>query len=163
MKTLMTADDIRKLLPHRWPFLLLDRIIELKPGSSGTGLKNVTVSEPYFEGHFPTESIMPGVLIIEALAQMTAVVASTGAIEAAKQAGNTDDLDAAGRIGYLVAIRDMKFMKPVVPGDQLELKVSFGRAVGILTMVKVAAYVGKDKVVEGTISVSQRPDSGAEA
>jgi 3-hydroxyacyl-[acyl-carrier-protein] dehydratase len=159
----MTADDIRKLLPHRWPFLLLDRIIELKPGSSGTGLKNVTVSEPYFEGHFPSESIMPGVLIIEALAQMTAVVASTGAIEAAKQAGATEDVDAAGRIGYLVAIRDMKFMKPVVPGDQLELKVSFGRAVGILTMVKVAAYVGKDKVVEGTISVSQRPDSGDEA
>ncbi|MBL0387161.1 3-hydroxyacyl-ACP dehydratase FabZ [Tumebacillus sp. ITR2] len=163
MKTIMNADEIRNLIPHRWPFLLLDRVVELDPGKSGTGLKNVTVSEPYFQGHFPSESIMPGVLIIESLAQLIAVVSGTGAIEEAKAAGVTEALDPAGLVGYLVSIRDIKFMRPVVPGDQLELKVSFGRSVGLLTMVKVAAYVGKDKVVEGTISVSKRPDAGEEA
>lgn len=81
MRPVLTADQIRDLLPHRWPFLLLDKVIELEPGKRGIGIKNVTISEPYFEGHFPNESIMPGVLIIEALAQMTAVVYVTGELE----------------------------------------------------------------------------------
>ncbi|TCP69113.1 3-hydroxyacyl-ACP dehydratase FabZ [Baia soyae] len=167
--TVMNADEIRKLLPHRWPFLLLDRVIELKPGVSGVGIKNVTISEPFFEGHFPTESIMPGVLIVEALAQMTAVVYCTGALQAMREAEQevaataeaqlepAEEIDISSRVGYLVAIRDMKFMKPVVPGDQLLLKVKIGRSVGILSKVNVAAYVGKVCVVEGTLSVSQRP------
>ncbi|SFW99668.1 3-hydroxyacyl-[acyl-carrier-protein] dehydratase [Thermoactinomyces sp. DSM 45891] len=167
--TVMNADEIRKLLPHRWPFLLLDRVTELKPGVSGVGIKNVTISEPFFEGHFPNESIMPGVLIVEALAQMTAVVYCTGALQAMREAEqeaaataelqveSVEEVDVSSRVGYLVAIRDMKFMKPVVPGDQLLLKVKIGRSLGILSKVNVAAYVGKECVVEGTLSVSQRP------
>ncbi|SDY98557.1 3-hydroxyacyl-ACP dehydratase FabZ [Thermoactinomyces sp. DSM 45892] len=167
--TVMNADEIRKLLPHRWPFLLLDRVTELKPGVSGVGIKNVTISEPFFEGHFPNESIMPGVLIVEALAQMTAVVYCTGALQAMREAEQeavataevqvepVEEIDISSRVGYLVAIRDMKFMKPVVPGDQLLLKVKIGRSLGILSKVNVAAYVGKECVVEGTLSVSQRP------
>ncbi|MDQ0418545.1 3-hydroxyacyl-[acyl-carrier-protein] dehydratase [Croceifilum oryzae] len=168
--TVMNADEIRKLLPHRWPFLLLDRVIELKPGVSGVGIKNVTISEPFFEGHFPNESIMPGVLIVEALAQMTAVVYCTGALQTMREAEqeaaataeaqaveSTEEVDISSRVGYLVAIRDMKFMKPVAPGDQLLLKVKIGRSLGILSKVNVAAYVGKECVVEGTLSVSQRP------
>ena len=169
MKAILTADDIRKLLPHRWPFLLLDRVIELKPGVSGVGIKNVTVSEPFFEGHFPGESIMPGVLIVEALAQMTAVVYGTGALAAMSQTEQEtavaiealidvqNDFDLASKVGYLVSIRDMKFQKPVTPGDQLYLKVHIGRSLGNLSQVNVAAYVSKECVAQGTLNVSQRP------
>nr|WP_232278706.1 3-hydroxyacyl-ACP dehydratase FabZ [Paenibacillus sp. 481] len=156
---MLNADEIRKLLPHRWPFLLLDRVVELQPGVSGVGIKNVTISEPFFEGHFPTESIMPGVLIVEALAQMTAVVYCTGAMQQMQTTSDDElviDEQAASRVGYLVAIRDFKFMKPVTPGDQLQLRVKLGRSVGALSQVKVCAMVDKHIVAEGTMSVSQR-------
>ncbi len=165
MKVILNADDIRKMLPHRWPFLLLDRVIELNPGISGTGIKNVSQSEPFFEGHFPNQSIMPGVLIVEALAQMTAVVYCSGALQSMELAAQevavaaemvTRNYDVSTRVGYLVAIKDMKFLKPVVPGDQLVLKVEIGRMLGILSKVKVAAFVEKDCVVEGALTVSQR-------
>lgn len=169
MKTILSADQIRELIPHRWPFLLLDRVIALKPGKSGVGLKNVTVSEPFFEGHFPQESIMPGVLIVEALAQLTAVVYGTGALASIE--GNDEiaattemvtidpDIDIASRVGYLVAIKDMKFMKPIVPGDQVRLEVHIGRKFGMLSQVKVAAYVQRECVVRGALTVSERPEA----
>ncbi|MCR8844724.1 3-hydroxyacyl-ACP dehydratase FabZ [Paenibacillus sp. SC116] len=174
MKTILNADDIRLLLPHRWPFLLLDRIVELKPGVSGVGIKNVTVSEPFFEGHFPKESIMPGVLIVEALAQMTALVHITGALYEMQQGdGNSEPVvsresiqkllagegeDISSKVGYLASIRDFKFMKPVVPGDQLLLKVQVGRSLGALYQVKVSAMVDKQAVAEGSLNVSHRVD-----
>ncbi|MDD2724624.1 MAG: 3-hydroxyacyl-ACP dehydratase FabZ [Methylovulum sp.] len=106
--------QIQEFLPHRYPFLLVDKVVECKPGVSLTGIKNVTYNEPFFQGHFPQKPIMPGVLILEALAQATGLLAS-------ETAG--DELD--GMIYYLVGIDKAKFKRPVVPGDQLMLKVNF--------------------------------------
>lgn len=159
------VDEMKKLLPHRHPFLLLDRVTDLKPGKSGVGIKNVTISEPFFEGHFPTEAIMPGVLIVEAMAQATAVIYSTGTIEAmkaeAREKGeeiNDDEIDISSQVGYLVRINDMKFMKTVVPGDQLKIKVVIDSTHGIMSKVKVQATVDKVTVAKGALTVSQRPD-----
>lgn len=160
MRPVLTADQIRNLLPHRWPFLLLDKVIELEPGKRGVGIKNVTISEPFFAGHFPNESIMPGVLIIEALAQMTAVVYVTGELE--KKGGQLSDekwtVDPSSYVGYLVSLRNMKFLKPVVPGDQLQLHVQIGRSLGLISQVEVEAYVENKKVAAGSIQVSKRAE-----
>ena len=106
---MFTARDIMQLLPHRFPFLLLDRIVELEPGRRVVGLKNVTIDEPFFAGHFPDYPIMPGVLIIEALAQ-------AGGFLALKAMGNE------GKIAFFAGIDKCKFRRPVVPGDQLRLE-----------------------------------------
>ena len=106
--------QIQKFLPHRYPFLLVDKVIECKPGVRLLGVKNVTYNEPFFQGHFPQKPIMPGVLILEALAQATGLLAS-------ETAG--DEL--AGMIYYLVGIDKAKFKRPVIPGDQLMLEAKF--------------------------------------
>ncbi len=103
--------QIQAFLPHRYPFLLVDKVIECEPGKRLLGVKNVTYNEPFFQGHFPQKPIMPGVLILEALAQTTGLLAS-------ETAG--DEL--AGMIYYLVGIDKAKFKRPVVPGDQLMLE-----------------------------------------
>ena len=103
---------IQKLLPHRFPFLLIDRVLELD-GDKVVALKNVTVNEPFFTGHFPGQPIMPGVLIVEALAQAGGILALT-------TLGET----AAGKLVYFMAIDKVKFRRPVVPGDQLRLEVT---------------------------------------
>jgi len=99
---------IISLLPHRYPFLLVDRITGLVPGKSATGYKNVTINEPYFQGHFPGEPIMPGVLIVEALAQVGAAALLSAA-------------DAAGKLALFAGINRFRFKLPVRPGDRLEL------------------------------------------
>jgi 3-hydroxyacyl-[acyl-carrier-protein] dehydratase len=110
----MTMDitDIMRHLPHRYPFLLVDRVLELVPGEHVSAIKNVTINEPFFPGHFPHHPIMPGVLIIEALAQAAGILAfkSSG-----KQAG-------ADSVIYFVGIDNARFKRPVVPGDQLRLE-----------------------------------------
>jgi 3-hydroxyacyl-[acyl-carrier-protein] dehydratase len=106
--------QIQEFLPHRYPFLLIDKVIECEPGVRLLGVKNVTYNEPFFQGHFPQKPIMPGVLILEALAQSTGLLAS-------ETAG--DEL--AGMIYYLVGIDKVKFKRPVVPGDQLMLEAKF--------------------------------------
>ncbi len=106
---MLTAQEIMRLLPHRYPFLLLDRVVELDPGRRVVGLKNVTINEPFFMGHFPGYPIMPGVLIIEALAQ-------AGGILALKAMGSE------GKIALFAAIDNCKFRRPVLPGDQLRLE-----------------------------------------
>lgn len=157
MRPVLNADQIRNILPHKWPFLFLDKVIQLEPGKSGIGIKNVTVSEPFFEGHFPNESIMPGVLIIEALAQMTAVVYVTGELAKIDIHGAcSPKIDPSSYVGYLVSVRNMKFLKPVVPGDQLELHVQIGRSLGVISQVEITAYVDKKKVATGSIQVSKR-------
>jgi beta-hydroxyacyl-ACP dehydratase FabZ len=103
--------EIMELLPHRYPFLLVDRIVEWEPGKRIVGIKNVTINEPFFQGHFPGHPIMPGVLIIEAVAQ-------TGGILALKAMGG------GKRIAYFAGIDNCKFRRPVVPGDQLRLEVT---------------------------------------
>ena len=112
-KTVLGAADIlevMKLLPHRYPFLLIDKIIDIDGDSSATGIKNVTVNEPHFTGHFPDRPIMPGVLIVEAMAQ------TAGAICARRQGDG-------GHLVYFMTIDNARFRKPVVPGDRLEIFV----------------------------------------
>lgn len=108
---MMNVREIQNFLPHRYPFLLVDRITELEPGKKAVGLKNVTVNEQFFQGHFPGHPIMPGVLIVEALAQVAGVLAF--------QSGTAD-----GKSVYFMSIERAKFRKPVVPGDQLKLEVN---------------------------------------
>jgi len=108
--------EIQKMLPHRHPFLLVDRVRELRVGESIVGLKNVSVNEPFFEGHFPGRPIMPGVLVVEALAQASALLV-----------GRTLDLAADRADIYFLSVERAKFRRPIEPGDQLELHV---RALG---------------------------------
>ena len=114
---LLTGMDIAEVLqylPHRYPFLLIDRVLAIEPGQSLTGLKNVTYNEPFFMGHFPQRPIMPGVLILEALAQATGILAF-------KTEGEKPDKHT---MYYFVGIDRARFKRPVEPGDQLILKVS---------------------------------------
>jgi len=144
------------MLPHRWPFLLLDRVTELVPDKYAVGIKNVTISEPFFEGHFPQRAIMPGVLIVEALAQLTAIVYCSGHLARAEECGAGAALEeVADHVGYLVMIKSMKFMRPVVPGDQLTLKSSVAAGHGVFSQVKVSAHVGPHLVAEGILGVTQ--------
>lgn len=106
----LAVEEILEILPHRPPFLLVDRVIELEPGLSGTGIKCVTINEPFFVGHYPGHPVMPGVLIIEALAQVGGVVILTG-------------VELGGRHPYFTGIESAKFRQPVRPGDQLRLEV----------------------------------------
>ena len=107
----LEVTELFKLLPHRYPFLLIDRIVDIRDDVSATGIKNVTFNEPHFTGHFPGEPIMPGVLIVEAMAQ------TCGAIVAHKHR------DGVRKLVYFMTIDGAKFRKPVVPGDVLELEV----------------------------------------
>jgi 3-hydroxyacyl-[acyl-carrier-protein] dehydratase len=101
---------IVEMIPHRYPFLLVDRLLEVIPGESAIGLKNVTMNEPHFQGHFPNRPVMPGVLIIEAMAQTAAVIVVS-------QLGQS----AEGRLVYFMSIENARFRKPVEPGDQLKI------------------------------------------
>jgi 3-hydroxyacyl-[acyl-carrier-protein] dehydratase len=106
---MMTVNDIMKFLPHRYPFLLVDRIVELQPGVSAKGIKNVTINEPFFQGHFPGQPIMPGVLVIEAMAQVAGVMAFRSGVE--------------GGSVYFMSIDNAKFRRPIVPGDQVMMEI----------------------------------------
>lgn len=109
-KKVFTLEEIHKLLPHRYPFALVDRIIKYIPGQIAVGIKNVTFNEPHFQGHFPGRPIMPGVLIVEAMAQVGGVVL-------------TQMEDAQGKLFMFAGIDKVKFRRPVVPGDQLVMTV----------------------------------------
>ena len=108
--------QIQNLLPHRYPFLLIDRITACQPGSSVTAIKNVTINEPFFQGHFEGRPIMPGVLIIEAMAQAGGILYYL----------SLDDIE-AGQLFYLVAVDEARFRRPVLPGDQLQMDVTVAR------------------------------------
>lgn len=110
---ILDINRIMKMIPHRYPILLVDRILEFVPGESAVGLKNVTMNEPHFQGHFPTFPVMPGVLIVEAMAQTSAilVVQTLGA-------------EAEGKLVYFMSIDSAKFRKPVTPGDSLHIHVT---------------------------------------
>ncbi|MCA0322050.1 MAG: 3-hydroxyacyl-ACP dehydratase FabZ [Actinobacteria bacterium] len=136
---------IQRMIPHRYPFLMIDRVIELVPNDRATGIKNVTVNEPFFQGHFPTEPIMPGVLIIEAMAQTAAVlvVATLGT-------------DREGRLVYFMTIDSARFRKPVVPGDTLHVHVEKQRNRGNVWKFSGRAKVGDVLVAEATYAAMIR-------
>ncbi len=112
MQTVLDSEGIKKLLPHRFPFLLVDRVIELLPREKIVGIKQVSINEPYFQGHFPGAPVMPGVLVIEALAQCGAILALR----------EIEDRDA--KLVLFTGIREARFRRPVVPGDTLVLEVT---------------------------------------
>lgn len=113
----MDIQAIKEYLPHRYPFLLVDRVLEVEPHKRLLAIKNVTYNEPFFTGHFPAQPIMPGVLIIEALAQATGLLAGA----------SVEGLMGKGRTYYLVGLDKVRFKRPVVPGDQLRLEATYIR------------------------------------
>ncbi len=131
--------DIRRIIPHRYPILLVDRIVELEPGKRAVGLKNVTTNEWFFEGHFPDNPIMPGVLIIEALAQ-------TGAVAAL----SADEFQ--GKLGLFAGIDGVRFRRQVVPGDQLRLEVEMDRLRRGIGRASAKATVEGETAAEGRLT-----------
>ena len=112
-KTTLDVNEIMQVLPHRYPFLLIDRLEDIKPGESAVAVKSVTYNEQFFQGHFPQKPVLPGVLIIEAMAQAAAAYTSY-----------TENLDVENKIVLFMGVDKARFRKPVVPGDQLLIKVS---------------------------------------
>ena len=139
-KTLMNIDQIMRCLPHRPPFLLVDRIIDMELGKSLVAIKNVTMNEPFFEGHFPGQSVMPGVLIVEALAQAAGVLAfkSTGE-------------DPNKTLILFAGIDHARFKRVVIPGDQLRLEVNVLKARKMLWKVKAVATVDNEVACEAEL------------
>ena len=139
--TVETVDILRILqdIPHRPPFLLIDRVVELRRNVSAVGIKNVSVNDGFFVGHFPNHPVMPGVLIIEAMAQTAAVLVV-----------ETLGPDAAGRVVYFMSIEGAKFRRPVVPGDQLRIHVNKDRNRGNVWKFNAVARVDGVSVAEAT-------------
>ena len=137
----MDTNRLIEVIPHRYPFLMIDRLVDIITNVSATGIKNVTVNEPYFQGHFPGQPVMPGVLIIEAMAQTSAalVVHSLGA-------------HAEGKIVYFMSIESARFRKPVVPGDRLHVHVTKQRTRGSVWKFTAEAKVDDVVVAEATYS-----------
>jgi len=150
--SVMEIDEIRATLPHRYPLLLVDRIRELEAGRRIVGIKNVTMNEPFFQGHFPGRPVMPGVLILEAMAQVGGVLA-------------LKSLPPTGRpVVYLTGVDKAKFRKPVVPGDQLRLEVEVLRQRHPFWKMQGHAYVESDLVCEAemTAMVTEEKGEGSE-
>ncbi|GAA2793071.1 3-hydroxyacyl-ACP dehydratase FabZ [Kitasatospora sp. CM 4170] len=145
-----SSDDIKRMLPHRWPMLMIDRAYDVVPGVSGRGIKSVSVNEPFFAGHYPDHSIMPGVMIVEAMAQLVAVVYVAELLEAE----NPGTGDPSASVGYLGSISSMKFSRLVVPGDQLRLEAKLGQKLGGLRSVSVRASVGTEPAAAGSLIVT---------
>ncbi len=135
---ILEIDAIRELLPHRYPFLLVDRILEIETGKRAVGIKNVTINEEFFQGHFPSRPIMPGVLIIEAMAQVGGIMILSMEEHRHKMA-------------YLATIENAKFRRPVVPGDTLTSETVLLRARANMGKVQCTARVGDQIVAEATI------------
>ena len=136
---ILDVKQIQKLLPHRYPFLLVDRVVELEPNKRVVGVKCITANEPFFAGHFPGHPVMPGVLILEALAQASALMSLT----------TTPEEQRAGKVIYFMAIDGARFRKPVVPGDVLELHCEMLKNKGSIIKVKGEAKVDGQVVAEG--------------
>ena len=135
---MLDANQIEQIIPHRYPMLLVDRMLEIEEGQRGVGIKNVTANEWFFEGHFPGNKVMPGVLIVEAMAQVAAVTLLKGS-------------DAGGKTPMFAGIEDMRFRKPVVPGDQLRLEFTLEKLRGPVGKGHVKATVDGKIAAEGKI------------
>ncbi|MAU42027.1 MAG: 3-hydroxyacyl-[acyl-carrier-protein] dehydratase FabZ [Kordiimonas sp.] len=132
---------IMELIPHRYPMLLIDRLVDIVPGESAVGIKNVTINEPFFQGHFPERPIMPGVLIVEAMAQAAATLVV-----------HTLGEEAEGKLVYFMSVDGVRFRKPVEPGHQLELHVTKERQRGNVWRFKGEGRVDGAVATEATFS-----------
>ena len=130
---------IMRMIPHRYPFLMIDRVEEVITDKSAVGIKNVTINEPFFQGHFPSEPVMPGVLIIEAMAQTAAVLVV-----------HTLGKAFEGKLVYFMTIENAKFRKPVVPGDQMRVHIAKQRQRGNIWRFSAEAKVDGKVVAEAT-------------
>jgi 3-hydroxyacyl-[acyl-carrier-protein] dehydratase/UDP-3-O-[3-hydroxymyristoyl] N-acetylglucosamine deacetylase/3-hydroxyacyl-[acyl-carrier-protein] dehydratase len=139
-RPVLKVEDILNLLPHRYPFLLVDRVLSLDPGKSIVAIKNVTANESFFEGHFPEVKIMPGVLIVEAVAQAGGILLYHSQTDQAK------------KMVVLSRLHNIKFRKIVVPGDQLRLEAELIKVRGRFATIRGRALVDKEIVAEGEIS-----------
>lgn len=143
----MYVEEIRRFLPHRYPFLLVDRVLECIPGETLTAIKNVSVNEPYFTGHFPEKPIMPGVLIIEALAQATGLLGFRTMSEEPK-----NDV-----LYMLVGVDNVRFKRQVIPGDQLVLKVKIERRSKVIWKFSCVATVDDEVVTMADMLCAAKP------
>lgn len=136
--------EIQKILPHRYPFLLVDRITELREGEYIEGFKNVSISEPVFQGHFPDHPIYPGVMIIEGMAQ-------AGGVLAFKSLNEEEQKDAENKVVYFMSIDKAKFRAPVTPGDQLVYKLNVLKQRGAVWQLEAKAYVNGKVVAQAEL------------
>jgi UDP-3-O-[3-hydroxymyristoyl] N-acetylglucosamine deacetylase/3-hydroxyacyl-[acyl-carrier-protein] dehydratase len=134
----MDINEVMRTLPHRYPFLMVDRIIEIDGEEKAVGVKSVTINEPYFQGHFPGHPVMPGVLQVEAMAQVASIIMMR----------KTENL---GKIGYFMSADEVKFRKPVVPGDMLFIHVEMMRARKNIGKAFCRCRVNGDVVSEGVL------------
>jgi 3-hydroxyacyl-[acyl-carrier-protein] dehydratase len=132
---------IMQMIPHRYPMLLIDRVVDIRADESAVGIKNVTINEPYFAGHFPTQPVMPGVMIIESMAQTAAILVV-----------HTLGASAEGKLVYFMSIDQARFRRPIVPGDQMRIRVDKERRHG--NVWKFAATVSIDDRVAAQASVT---------
>jgi len=146
----MDINEIKRLLPHRYPFLLVDRVTEFTEGESLVALKNVTANEPFFQGHFPEKAVMPGVLILEALAQATGLLAFSSG-----QTGAQRD-----SLYYLVGIDEARFKQPVVPGDRLRLAVTVKKQKRGIWVFDTEASVDGNTAASAIIMCTERKIDG---
>ena len=148
----VTITEIMDFLPHRYPFLLVDRVVEMNGEQSGVGIKNVTASEPWFTGHFPEDPVFPGVLIIEAIAQVSAILV----LQHAKDSGSPIET----KLIYFMTVDKVRFRHPVTPGDQMRIQVTQIRRRGMAYKFKGEVYVDGQLMAEGEImAVNHDPDA----
>lgn len=138
MMTMLNIEEIKKILPHRYPFLLIDKILELEEGKRAVGIKNVSFNEEYFQGHFPQKPVMPGVLIVEALAQVGACAILSSEENRCK-------------IALFAGIDKMRFKRQVIPGDQLYLEVELTKVKGTIGKGRAKATVDGEIAAEGEL------------
>jgi 3-hydroxyacyl-[acyl-carrier-protein] dehydratase len=140
-KSVLEVDELMQILPHRFPMLMIDRLIDIKPGDSAVAVKNVSYNEQFFQGHFPQKPIMPGVLMIEAMAQAAAAFTSY-----------TENLESEGKIVLFMGVDKARFRKPVIPGDQLLIKVRTAQRRPPVWRFEGEATVGGKLVAEATFA-----------
>jgi 3-hydroxyacyl-[acyl-carrier-protein] dehydratase len=134
-------ERIMQMIPHRFPFLMVDRVIDVVPGQSAVGIKNVSINEPFFQGHFPSHPVMPGVLIVEAMAQTAGIVVI-----------HSLGLTAEGKVVYFMSLENAHFRKPVTPGDQLHIHVTKRAARGNVWKFSAEAKVDGKVVADAVYS-----------
>ena len=144
MAGMMSIEEIMKVLPHRYPFLLIDRILEIEGKQRIVGMKNVTINEPFFQGHFPGHPIMPGVLIIEAMAQVGGMLLMGGLDEAEQ------------KVVYFMSLDNVRFRKPVRPGDQLRFELDVIQIRGAVCKMRGVAKVDGELVAEAEMAAMVR-------